>query len=291
MKRWVLLCSVLLLTRFVSAQTVPDAEWLTTTYAKFAYLTSIHEPVRAAMAADRGEPVDAASLNRKIDDARLDITLSNIKTGPIAEILGQKWLEQVDMATPPKEMLSVQVGTDNYQEIGKGKVSWQTATAQWQPSPDAAPSDLVAVIKTWTVGRALSLEQERLKDGVTYTRYATYTVTIHYQGKTNTYKAMCFFGKDAKGLDKALPEDGYLESNAFTMGGSVSSLDMLPTGLLRTHLRDYPPLKEWLQAHAVTGPNCRTGAGEFCCVEDRCGITTADLNRELSQPVDSWRKP
>lgn len=256
-----------------------EEDWLRTTYYSFSSLVSMYPAEHAAM---KMEQVDNAEMARRMDSSRLDITLSNIKAGPIQEVLQQKWVDVYDMVAAPKEILELTVGRDEFQDDGQAQVSWPVATAKWVPGDDPLPSDLAEVAAKWTVERVLGEEAKRLKDGVVYSRYATFTVTLRYQGKTENYKAFYFFGRDSGGQEKALPEDGALRANVMLTGGS---LDLMPIGLMHTRLREYEPLKQWLTGHTLADEHCAGRSGRFCCVGDRCGIPDSDLKREMAKPL------
>ena len=264
-----------------------DEALLTTTYYKHAYLVSMKPVVDAAMASHAGQPVDEQELTRKLDASKLEISLSDIKTGPLQELLSQKWGMVYDIPAAPQEVLQVNVDTHEFQDFDQPKVSWRIATAKWVTAEPPMQQELLNLFQNWTVQTVLNEEQKRLNNGMKFTRYATYTVALHFRGKSVKYKALCFLGTEGKDV-KALFEDGFLQSSAFSFG----SMDLFPTALLQSSLaHEYKPLQGWLRQHTVASQGCQTGAGEFCCTGNSCGIASADLENELAQPAGNRRRP
>lgn len=263
------------------------ATLLKTTYYKFAYLVSMNPAVEAALKAHSGIPVDDHEVARKLDANKLEVTLSNIKTGPVEQVLGKTWGSVDDVPWAPQEVLEVNVNSDDFQDFDQPKVSWQVATAKWIPADPRPPESLAdAMLNKLTVKETLVAETQRLKSTLAWTQYATYTVTLRYGGKSVTYKTICFLA-DNNGVTQAMPEDNFLRANLFGMGGS---LDVFPVALLHSSLsHEYAPLQQWLRSHTVDAQDCHTGGVEFCCSGDSCGIASTDLEHELSQPAG--RKP
>ena len=260
-----------------------DEESIRTMYYKHAYLVSLEPVVSGSMMAHIGRPIDEQTLHRKVDAARLDINLSNFKIGPIQDVLDRQWGKVYDSPAPTQEMLQINIDSRDFQDADEPVVRWQMGTAKWIPVDPVTPQDILDLINSWPVKRVLDEEQKRLKNGVIYTRYATYTVAIRFQGKTANYKAICFLSTAADGSVLALPEDGFIQSN---LSGTGSSLAVFPTALLHTSLaHEYLPLQDWLRQHSVSNQACHSGRQEFCCTGDSCGVGSADLEHELAQPM------
>jgi hypothetical protein len=129
-----------------------EAEWALTFYGKYAFLIGVNEPVQAAQLALRGHKVDEAELAKKTEDGQAEITLSDMKVGPMEEIREQKWFEMATFPAAPREALHVQVSTGTYNDIDAGnKVAWQTATAAWVTAQDPPPDDMIG---QWNMGYA-----------------------------------------------------------------------------------------------------------------------------------------
>jgi hypothetical protein len=261
-----------------------EADFLRTMYGSFPYLVGLRPPVEAAIKIHSGDLVDEQALAKKIADSKLEITVGNIKVGPTEEILDRSLASLYSIPAPPQEVLKVQVDTDEFQDVDQSKVSWQTASAKWIPADPLPPQDVLDFMSRRSIRLILAAEQERLNDGLAYSRYAAYEVMIKYQGRTQQYRAITFFAVDKAGERRALPEDGFLL--AFGVGGNMN---YFPTALLHSSLaHEYQPLKQFLQDHAINADQCATG--RFCCVGSSCGIASADLEHELAQPVGG-RKP
>jgi hypothetical protein len=269
--------SLLLLASTTAMSQVDSRHYLETMYGPFAYLVSIHPAVEAALKSHAGLATDESTVVNKLNNSRLEISISDIKDGPLAEVLDKPLGSVYDFASAPQEVLEVNVNRDDFQDVDQPKVSWPVADAKWVQADPSPPKDVMDFFMKRPVRMVLSDEEERLKTGLTYSRYAAYTVHIHYQGKSIQYKAFVFFAVDKDGDIKALPEDNFLISNAFRIGGGIN---YYPSALLRSSLvREYQPLQQFLKSHTVNDQKCEKE--RFCCANNACGIASADLDREL----------
>ena len=116
-----------------------------------------------------------------------------------------------------------------------------------------------------------------------YTRYTTFTVSVTFQGKTSTDRAIVFFGTDAKGHEVFTPQNPVLD-----FGGSLPSDvkdSFYPKGLMHSRLRDTPVLADWFASQAISASSCTAVKRTLCCSGSRCGISVTDLQEELSTPL------
>ena len=263
-----------------------EKEWLTAHYYQIQFLTRLDPLSNAATKTYGGQSVNQQELSKEVNAAQIEIRLSNIVAGPITDILNRKYFDLFTLPAPPREVLEVNVGGHDHRDGDLPNEYWETATARWKPARPIPPDDLMAVYKTWTVERELE-ESKKLVPGTTYTRYATFEVSLAFQGKTVTYNVLYYFGTDAQGGEVAMPKDGFLETN---MGLYQEPSNQIPSGLLHTHLTEYPPLNSWLKANTVISDQSCT-AGKFCCVGSQCGISSADLDKELSKPKGAGAHP
>lgn len=266
-----LLCSSLY------GQSSPEEQFLHQMYGQFPYLVSMHPAVEAAIKAHGGRKIDDSKLAGKMDDSKLEISISNVKAGPIAEVLDKPLIDVYDIAIAPQQILRIDVGADEFQDFDQPKVSWPVADAKWVPADPAPPPDVADYLSKRPIKQILIDEENRLKSGLTYSRYATYNVSLKFQGKSIQYKAIAFFAVDKNGQTQALPEDGFLIATPFQTGGGI---DYYPASLLHSKLaQEYQPLQQFLKSHTVDDQKCKSG--RFCCVGTSCGVASADLDREL----------
>lgn len=113
------------------------------------------------------------------DDQLLRFELSDFRIGPIAEILSTRAEELV--SAPVGEI--VQLTQVISQENGQNEmVSYR---AEWKAGRYAAIYE-----PEWSIANILSFQADKTYD---VGEYAAYTVKLHFQGKTKTYKALALF--------------------------------------------------------------------------------------------------
>jgi hypothetical protein len=259
-----------------------------TVYAQLSYLTQVKVAGEAAIAAyTSGAAIDRATFNQQLADANIYFTLSDFRTGPISDIASEKWVDVVTQPTPPREILSIQVSTQTFTDRELPTVDWVTATAKWTPGEVISPAAKEQLYPL-SVKETLALDGKYFMPDVVYSTYAAYTVTVKFQNRSSVYKAAYFFGKNAKGEEKALPEDMVTSFNAPAFSATQS---FYPYGLLKTHLREAPVLSQWLDAQKTSHASCVAGKEQLCCYGDRCGISTEDLRTILATPIPPFPPP
>ena len=155
---------------------------------------------------------------------------------------------------------------------------------RWAASK-SVPPDVEKQILSLSVSEAIKKFTPDLFDAqATYTRYAAFTVNATFQGKsTGPHKAIFFFGKDSDGNDVVTPND--LISGTSAMWSALKN-SYYPTGLLQSRLRGTPAVNDWVRANEVPAESCSTKAGDVCCSRGKCGLSQADVNRDLSTPTN-----
>jgi hypothetical protein len=253
-----------------------------TVYAQLSYITQVKVAGEAAMAAyTTGAAIDKTTFNQQLADANVYFTLSDFRTGPISDIASEKWIDIVTQPTPPRDILSIQVSTQDFKDRELPTADWVTATAKWIPG-EAIPSAAKEQLYGLSVKEMLALGgKDLMPDGIFLT-YAAYTVTVKFQNRSSVYKAAYFFGKNAKGEEKASPQDMLTTFNPPAFSASHT---FYPNGLLTTHLRETPVLSQWLDAQKISSNSCVAGKAQLCCYGDRCGVSTEDLHTILATPI------
>jgi len=256
-------------------------------YSKLDYLTQLDVVSKAALDSYSGQSIDEAQVQKQLSDAKIEITLSDFKAGPISEILNKPWLDYLSIPSPPQEILEVMIGNHTYKDNDLPMISWQTAAAKWKPA-DPTPQAALDFLQNKTVKEMLEASSKVTPSDIVYSRYISYFVTARFQSKSISYKALYLFGTDAKGIEKASPGDFYTVMNGLTFGAPQN---FYPDGLLHSHLREVPVLAEWLKAHEMSDEQCSTaGTRDFCCVGSRCGVAAIDLRNALATPLrDGWK--
>jgi len=260
------------------------------TYAKLDYLSQLDVVSKAALRAYLpGGQVDRDEIDKELKDAKIDITLSDFRTGPLSEIEKKRWVNLVTFPQPPAEILDVKILGHEFTDADLPKASWQTVVTQWRPAEQVNQTALDQELG-WTVEQVLKMQPGQPLGNIVYSRYVSYSVELNAKGKTCSYKAMFLFGTNSQGEEKAAFEDSFMALNGLSRD---SSQEPSPNGLLQSHLRDVPVLAEWLTKHSVSGASCSTaGTGQLCCVGSRCGIPDVDMRRDLMTPLTGgWNAP
>ena len=161
-----------------------------------------------------------------------------------------------------------------------GTVVWNEITAEW-----ALPKLVYAsTVGGMPIREVLSKAGSQLagQDAV-YTRYASLTVTTTFQGRTaGPRKVLFLFGSDKSGKVVVAPQDLGVQGSAL---GQATTECLYPEGLLRTRLRGSKCVGEWLSSHALEAGKCSAGERKVCCTNVVCGVTSADLVKDLATPL------
>lgn len=121
---------------------------------------------------------------------------------------------------------------------------------------------------------------------INYTRYAAFTVDLTFDGKSvGPYKALFLFGTNGSGKEANSAMLDPISGNALV---ATAGHDTYPAGLFQTRMRELPQVADWIRANEMPAASCST-PHEVCCSHGRCGISQADVNRDLSKPVPQER--
>ena len=112
------------------------------------------------------------------DDVAMTFELRDVHTGPIEEILSRQW---GDLVTAPSG--DIIRGTTQTTTIGDA--AYFSYDAQWEAAP-WSPLNSMA----FTVSEAIALEHEKLND---VGKYTSYEVTVRFEGRSRTYRAMAVY--------------------------------------------------------------------------------------------------
>jgi hypothetical protein len=275
---------IVLLTLNAWSQAVPlnEETMIRSFYGQLAYLTQVKVASDAAINQYSEVPIDKTKLAQQFSQAEVQLALSDFKTGPLSEIANQRSLSVASPIGPSRQMLYIQVGVEQFTNNDLLPQDWRTATAKWEPSHVMSP-EAMSQLGDFTVHQLLTMPENASVFGKNvYTRYATFTVSVTFQGQTSSGKAIAFFGTDAKGTWFFTPQNPILD-----FGGSLPSegASFYPKGLMRTQLRETPVLADWFASQAISASSCTAVKHTLCCSGSRCGVSVTDLQEELSTPL------
>ena len=267
---------LLLLTPFAKGQQQMSHEEqvVRTTYAKLSYA----DEIRIIMKTMNALP-DKFQANERVADkalgSRLEFQLSDFKTGPVSEIEGRILSELAGTPVEGDTTLLVAPGTFNYTDhsaIGKGRTEWTVyANVSWNKQPfHRAPGD------DWPMATVLKMKE---MNGP-YDTYATYTVTVTFEGKSRTYSTAALFGTNADGANIHFLD---LISGNMTLD-LLTRTDMSTAPFSKTDLRDVPFIRKWLNSNRQQACSVK-GHGDVCCNPEtrKCGIGASPASRRHQQ--------
>ena len=125
-------------------------------------------------------------------DANLRFELSDFRSGDVKEVLHKPYVSLITM--PAGDVISLTHGG----HVLDGGAEEATFSAQWVRGHYASVFD-----PQWTVADAFHFEPERYYDVVSYT---SYQVTVRFEGRSRTYRALALFHAKTKASDDGAPE-------------------------------------------------------------------------------------
>lgn len=239
-------------------------------YAKLAFaaqVTEVHKMIDEHPF--KPEEIDRNEFTRRLHDAEVTFSISNMKVGNIEEILNTKYSE---LATKPSgDVLSSTHGIYIYTREGK-EVRSETIHLEWIKGQQN-------FIEDWDtpLGEGLRINREQKTNLSTYTRYARYSITTTFKQKSRSYLAMFLFGTKPDGTEDILVLDLILNVNGSGLN-NFRKESAYPEVLLHEH-HNVGAIAEWLQSNQVESPG---GKHEVECdlVKLKCGVASGDLRQE-----------
>lgn len=182
------------------------------TYEK---LTVYHRAGRLYKADGSGKTID--------DDSVLKFELKDFRVGPIQEIAGTLHRDLVTLPTGdiiqihPSTYQNTQYFHGGIKEVGEEQASYG---ASWTSGQYASVYD-----RQWTIGDLLGFEPATFYD---IGAYASYEVTVSFEGKTRTYRALALFHNPYQSLEALKPS---FWDSVVGMGASLTDVwkQKLPT--------------------------------------------------------------
>lgn len=258
-----------------------------TAYAKFAYASEQDAIVKLGVEV-LGQPIAPESKgltsDQRLAAAQVNFTLSDFVIGNVADILNKK---AVDLITPAAgEALMASTPAYSFGEAGSMTVI-RSIEPRWT-EVNFMPPDAANI----TINDLYERQWHTLRAATTWQRYASYSVTVTFQGKSRgPYKALFVFGHDKTGGEVVYPEDGTTDAMALAL--AVKEENLFPESLLSTRLRTYSVVANWIQAKQLPGSTAGCTVGSLCCDLARltCGPTREDVAARLSKPLPTGVPP
>lgn len=185
-------------------------------------------------------------------------------------------------------MLLGELTTFSYSDSGN-PTRWQVAQVRWSQGQTYTPDEVKGAFDR-SVGETIKQGNPYWsKTSVTYTRYASFTVDATFQTHSSgPHKAIFLFGTDNHGMESVAVND--LTTGVQALWDVLQETEY-PAGLLRSGLRDTPTVASWIRENEMPTASCVSTRGDdICCSHGHCGISVADMNRDLSTPLPEPKK-
>jgi hypothetical protein len=256
-----------------------------TAYAKFTYAAEQDVIGNLALEATGAKGVAseadrALPTEQRLANAIVTFKLSDFKTGTMNEIANRKATDLISL--PIGEILLADTPEYGYVEGGVG-LTWVGLQPHWRPAgsgPDQwswSPETLNETIGT--------LAHSTWGDEATWQRYASYSVTVTFRGKSRgPYNALFLFGRDSKGNEMVMPQDATTDSIGLA---DVMTIHLFPEAFVRSRLRATPVVPDWLNSAQKSSPSCSTGQRDVCCDLEqlKCGPGIVDVANWMTRPL------
>jgi hypothetical protein len=256
-----------------------------TAYAKFAYAAQqqvIGEFGREAATKLASRQYAQMTHEERFAAAKIDFTLADFVVGDARDILKRKVTDFITLGDT--EIIAISERTSDFNDNGL-QTSLYGLVPRWTKAHPVPP-----ILESLTLDDSYALEWRQPRPDGLWQRYASYTVTVTFQGKTiGPYKALFFFGHNAKGDEAIEPRDSITDNVGL---GEVLAQHLFPDAFVLTKLRTYPVVANWLAANQASGPNCSAGKGDVCCdlVKLQCGPGREDMAVGLARPLPGETK-
>jgi hypothetical protein len=271
----VLLCGVLLLTGYAVAES-HEEEVVRSTYGTLSFLCGLPPVTHAAM---RNEYISQDALNKEQASVTPMFTLADFQVGSIQSIASINWGDMVSVPPKGAALRGTSTAQEYFNDNGK-EAKWNTAHVQWINDTSYTP-DRIAAIDALDVGQAVALGSTEWTTPATYTSYASFAVTVSFQGQVvGPYKAVFFFGHDKTGKEVIAPQDAVVGQ---LLWGALH-VTAYPSELLKSKLREQPAVDKWIKANRATS-QCSKARADLCCAGGRCALPDASVARDLAVPL------
>lgn len=260
-----LLCALILWSASALPETMTHEEMVAReAYAKLAYAAQLAALHRAISDTPQLTQVE---LDARIAVDDLHFVLTDLTSGTLPDIARRPIGDFVSRSGD--DILTVQPDTFRAAEGIRGTPSFREVSEQH-------------ALVMWTKGIPMPGEALRTPAGEIFgrmehsqwfSRYAAFTVTLAFQGRSTTYRAIFLFGRNDKGEEEVIPADNVTGAAALSF---FVRNDVYPATLLETKLASLPAIKGWIERHRVSAPSCSAGSRKACCdlATLKCGVAT-----------------
>jgi len=284
------LCCIVTLLPLASAngQMSHEETVVRTTYAKLIYalkIGTIHKaifdetPRHPPGTSSKPHPLTRIALDDRMAEEGLLFQLANFSVGRISDLKRN----YAELVTKPdgSDVLEISTGGMTFEEDNKKTFDVTAKDVKWHPGRIPPDSE------DWNIPAAELLTQ--IENAKWFSRYAAFTVTVQFQGKSRIYNAMFLFGTDDKGQAVVLPVDTVADAGV----QYFANQPVYPATLLKTSWRAKPAVADWLKSHQVFDATCKPGKEDVCCdlTTLECGVAAQDVTSSLSQPVSEMNMP
>jgi hypothetical protein len=259
-----------------------ETETVLSTYGALSFQCSAKPVMQAAM--DDQDFVQERAVQRESDSATPVFEITNIQVGDISAIASQSWSTRFSIPAPgDNNVLKGSAEDRDYSDLTTPQARLHMVSVHWGTDKTYTP-ERIAAVQHITVGQAVAENSKAHNGGwrdeaATYTKYATFDVTVTFQGRAiGPYTASFFFGKDASGKEVVSPADAVTGSLLFDILDQTG----YPSDLLKTKLRQRPVVDHWVQAHRSA--TCSAIRSDLCCANGKCALPESSVARDLARP-------
>jgi hypothetical protein len=244
----------------VWASNAQDEQTVRQAYAKLAYAVQSHTVFDVVRHTPEATSLDLA---KQLQANELRFEISDMSSGAISDVSNKPYS---DFVTKPDTQPVLQITHDEetFDENGKRATTY-FAFPKWAHGNEAQ--------EDWntSLGKALEMSGNAGK----FSRYVTATITVRFQQKSRTYRALWLFGSEMLVMDLVSGQ----------IAGDFLKESAYPSVLTDTSLRSRPAVKEWLTATQRFEPSCKTGKQDVCCDSTmQCGVSSEDLQSKKPAP-------
>ncbi|HEX3683716.1 MAG TPA: hypothetical protein VHU83_14365 [Bryobacteraceae bacterium] len=182
----------------------------------------------------------------------LQIVLSPITTGLVTEISTVPLSELV--TKPAGDTLTLSPGVWTYETANGQKLTGEIASVQWGSSGYLA--------EDWNIPIGELIQRGSINE--MYSRYASLTVDISYEGRQRQYRALFLFGEDSLGHPSVLALDHILGAPALKALWGASPI---PEPLLGQAFRSRPEVEAFINSLAAPMGCTMEQRTNMCCDE------------------------
>jgi hypothetical protein len=275
MRYLVIACMILASILAAAAEMSHEETMVRTAYARLTYAAELRIVALDAMRAP-GATLGAVELKAQIANLTPHFEIDNVAVGNLSAIAGLPWEQMV--TKPDGELIDVgssgvwpETTTPDGETKRTGKSMFYVMTGWgnhvYEPSWDGI-----------TVAEVVKDSPKPLGEG--YSTYISYRVNAKLSGRSRTYNAMFFFGRDAKGNEAIHMVDHVIGMGSLDL---VLSQSLYPEVLLETYWREIPEITEWIVANTIPK---QTESKDVYCLPSGCGLPANWATRSLAVPID-----